>query len=173
MAKQTHAENQSSSSRNTLVVMVVGALLVAGLVGWALTRTVEAPASVMSNEQFPTSTVATTPAAGPAVTDPNAATTTGLPPIASSTSPVTFTSDTAPPPPSEHSQSPEKAAIARVSAEDLREQMNSGNVVVIDVRDATSWASGHIAGAIHMPFATVDAQLDTLPKGKAIVTYCT
>jgi hydroxyacylglutathione hydrolase len=44
---------------------------------------------------------------------------------------------------------------------------------VIDVRDATSWASGHIAGAIHMPFATVDAQLDTLPKGKAIVTYCT
>jgi hypothetical protein len=178
MAKQTHAENQSSSSRNTLVVMAIGALLVAGLVGWALTRTVEAPAAVTATEQFPTSTVATGTTTSPAMTDPTAsstatpATTSGLSPVASSTSPVTFTSDIAPPP-SEHSQSPEKAAIPRIAAEDLRERMNKGQVVVIDVRDNNSWAAGHIAGAMHMPFATVEAQLDTLPKGKPIVTYCT
>jgi hypothetical protein len=177
MPKQTHADNQSSSSRNTLIVMAIGALLVAGLVGWALTRTVETPTSVMANEQFPTSTVATTPANTPAVTDTNAPTSTasntsGFSPVASSTSPVTFTSDTAPPP-SEHAQTPEKAAIPRISAEDLRERINSGSVVVVDVRDANSYAAGHIAGARHMPFATVEAQLDTLPKGKPIVAYCT
>jgi hypothetical protein len=157
-----------------LIVMALGALLMAGLVGWALTRTVEPAPSVMANqEQFPTSTVATTASPTPAVSDPNAsATTNTLSPIASTTAPVTFTSDTAPPP-SEHSQSPEKAAIPRISAEDLRERVNSGNAVVIDVRDANSYAQGHIAGAISMPFATVEGQLDTLPKGKQLITYCT
>lgn len=157
-----------------MIVMTLGALLVAGLVGWALTRTVEPATSVMAgSEQFPTSTVATTPSSTPALSDPNAsATTSTLSPIASTTSPVTFTSDTAPPP-SEHSQSPEKAAVARISAEDLRERVNRGDTVVIDVRDAASYAQGHIAGAISMPFATVEAQLDALPKGKHLVTYCT
>jgi len=152
--------------------MSIGALLVVGLVGWALTRTVEPAPSVMANqEQFPTSTVATTPTNTPAVTDPNA-TTSSPSPIASTTAPVTFTSDTAPTP-SEHSQSPEKAAVARMSAEDLRERVNGGSVVVIDVRDANSYAQGHIAGALNIPFASVEGQLDTIPKGKQIVTYCT
>lgn len=172
MAKQTHAENQSNSSRNTLIVMSLGALLVVGLIGWALTRTVEPATSVMAGqEQFPTSTVATTPSNGTGMIAPNASTST-LSPIASTTSPVTFTSDTAAPP-SEHSQSPEKAAVARISAEDLRERVNRGDTVVIDVRDAASYAQGHIAGAISMPFATVEAQLDAIPKGKHLVTYCT
>ena len=153
--------------------MSIGALLVVGLVGWALTRTVEPTPSVMANqEQFATSTVATTPSSTPSVSDTNATTST-LSPIASSSAPVTFTSDTAPPPPSEHSQSPEKAAVARISAEDLRERVNSGNVVVIDVRDANSYAQGHIAGSLNIPFASVEGQLDTIPKGKQIVTYCT
>ena len=152
--------------------MSIGALLVVGLVGWALTRTVEPTPSVMANqEQFPTATVATNTSNTPAVSDPNATTST-LSPIASSTAPVTFTSDTAPTP-SEHSQSPEKAAVARISAEDLRERVNSGNVVVIDVRDANSYAQGHIAGSMNIPFASVEGQLDTIPKGKQIVTYCT
>lgn len=171
MAKQRHADSQSSSSRNTLIVMTIGALLVAGLVGWALTRTVEAPQSVMASEQFPTSTVATTPSNTPAVTDASTATST-LSPVASATSPMTFTSDTAPPP-SEHTQSPDKVAVERVSAEDLRDRMKSGNVVVIDVRDAAAYAQGHIAGALHVPFSTVEAQLASLPKGKEVVAYCT
>jgi hypothetical protein len=175
MAKQTHAENKSSSSRNTLIVMSIGALLVVGLVGWALTRTVEPAPSVMANqEQFPTSTVATTPSSAPAVSDTNATPATNtLSPIAGTTAPVTFTSDVAPPAPSEHSQSPEKAAVPRIAAEDLRERVNAGSVVVIDVRDANSYAQGHIAGALSMPFATVEGQLDAIPKGKQIVTYCT
>lgn len=152
--------------------MSIGALLVVGLVGWALTRTVEPAPSVMANqEQFPTSTVATTTSSTPAVSDPNATTST-LSPIASSTAPVTFTSDTAPTP-SEHSQSPEKAEVTRISAEDLRERVNSGSVVVVDVRDANSYAQGHIAGSLNIPFASVEGQLDRIPKGKQIVTYCT
>jgi len=67
----------------------------------------------------------------------------------------------------------EKAAIARISAEDLKEKMNAGAVTVVDVRDAASFASGHIAGALHIPLASIEANLDLLPKGKDIVTYCT
>jgi hypothetical protein len=175
MAKQRHQDNQATSSKNTLIVMSIGALLVAGLVGWALTRTVEPTPgpTAASAAQFPTSTVATTPTDTPAVTTPTAtdatATTGTLPPIASATAPMTMTS----PAPSEHSQSPEKAAVARISAEDLRERVNNGTVTVIDVRDAASYAQGHIAGAMHVPFATVENQLASLPKGKDIVTYCT
>lgn len=171
MVKQTHQQNQENSQRNTLIVMAIGALLVAGLVGWALTRTVEAPVTtpVASTEQFPTTTVATTPSNTPQVTDTNAA---GLSPaVGRNTPPVTGTNAITPV--QEHSQSPDKAAVARISAEDLRERMRSGNVVVVDVRDANSFAQGHIAGAMHVPFATVEAQLASLPKGKEIVTYCT
>jgi hypothetical protein len=175
MVKQTHQQNQENSSRNTLIVMAIGALLVAGLVGWALTRTVEAPVTtpVASTEQFPTTTVATTPSNTPQVTDTNAAA--GLSPAVGTNTPplAPATGTNAITPIQEHAQSPDKAAVARISAEDLRERMRSGNVVVVDVRDANSFAQGHIAGAMHVPFATVEAQLASLPKGKEFVTYCT
>ena len=174
MAKQRHQDNQTSSSRNTLIAMSIGALLVAGLVGWALTRTVQAPASTpVATEQFPTTTVPTTPTDTPVVTE-TANTTSTLSPVASATTPATTAAQPAATPPvQEHAQSPDKVAVERISAEDLRERIRSGNVVVVDVRDAASYAQGHIAGAIHIPFSTVESQLDAIPKGKEIVTYCT
>jgi hypothetical protein len=144
-----------------LVILAIGGLLVAGLVGWALTRTVDRPLDT-------TSTAAT------AAPMPASDTQSGFPSATSSSEPFPTATGanatTSQPPPA---QGEDKAAVRRISAEDLREKMKSGTVAVVDVRDANSYANAHIAGAIHMPLSSVQANLDLLPKGKEIVSYCT
>ena len=154
MAKERHDQHDPGSSRNTLLVLTIGALLVAGLVVWALTRTVERPPTALNQ----TPAGADLPAVSP--------TDTGTP-VASATAPIRTSL------PTEHGQEPEKAAVPRVSAEDLKERFEKGEVTIVDVRDSGSYAAGHIRGAMHIPFASVQSQIDLLPKGKDVVTYCT
>ena len=164
MAKQRHDEPQQDSSRNTLIMMVVGALLVAGLVGWALTRTVDTSSSVMSqasSEPPATNTVAST-----AGTD-----TFGFSPAApANTTAATSAPLTALPAPGPIG---DKSTVTRIAPEDLRDEMKAGAVTVIDVRPAEAYAAAHIPGSLNIPLASVEAQLDIIPKGKPIVAYCT
>ena len=46
------------------------------------------------------------------------------------------------------------------------------NVCVLDVRDAKSYAEGHIPGARNIPLGSLTASLSSLPKDQTIVTYC-
>ena len=49
------------------------------------------------------------------------------------------------------------------------------SVLVIDVRDAGSFANGHIPGAMHLAVRDIPAQLSAVKqksKGRVIVTYC-
>jgi hypothetical protein len=140
-----------------MIVMVVGAILVVALVAWALTRSVQPNRSVIASD---------TPASAPS-------TATSASAFPASTDTGTFT---APPPGSGSAhppQDPAKAQVGRISAEDLRARVNRGEVTVIDVRDANSFASSHIPGAIHIPFSSIEASLSEIPKNKPIVTYCT
>lgn len=169
MAKQTHHE--PTSSKGSLIALAIGALLVAGLVVWALTRTVEpAPTATATN---PTETAgAFAPSTAVPITETapiNTGTTTATP-IASTTAPLTATSTT---PPAAPSPTGDRTAVKRISAEEVRERMKSGNVVIVDVRDAGSYQTSHIAGAIHVPMSSIQANLDLIPKGKEVVTYCT
>ncbi|MBU0596058.1 DUF1573 domain-containing protein [Candidatus Bipolaricaulota bacterium] len=43
--------------------------------------------------------------------------------------------------------------------------------VLIDVRGADAYASGHILGAINLPFAELDGGLDTLPSDAWLILY--
>jgi rhodanese-related sulfurtransferase len=45
-----------------------------------------------------------------------------------------------------------------------------GTVVVVDTRKRLSWDHGHIAGALHLPTAALDAPL-TLPRDRTLVVY--
>lgn len=64
-------------------------------------------------------------------------------------------------------------AIETTAQIDPRAVMESlGSVVVLDVRDESEWDSGHIAGAIHLPLATVASHLDEIPRGRPIVVHC-
>ncbi|QLH41305.1 MAG: rhodanese-like domain-containing protein [Coxiellaceae bacterium] len=62
----------------------------------------------------------------------------------------------------------------RLSPQDLTHKLNKENAVVIDLRDATAFASGHIVGAINIPRAELADNLTKLDKykGKTIVLVC-
>jgi hypothetical protein len=157
MAKPRHDE--PTSSKTTMAVLIAGGLLVAALVVWALTRTVEPDAPP------PVPVADATTFSAPAAADP-AGTAPGIPAASD-------TSLTLPPPTTPAQPQGNPAAVKRTAVEDLRPQLTRGDVTVIDVRTAADYARGHIPGAINIPFASIETQFDSIPKGKPIVTYCT
>jgi rhodanese-related sulfurtransferase len=62
--------------------------------------------------------------------------------------------------------------IKSASVEDLHKWLQAGAAVLVDVREDSEWAQGHIAGAVHVPLATVTT--DTIPAfhGKKLVMQC-
>ena len=60
----------------------------------------------------------------------------------------------------------------RISLDEAKAMMDSGNAVVIDVRQPDEWASGHVAGAIHIPVDDVLARIDELPADKDLLFIC-
>lgn len=64
-------------------------------------------------------------------------------------------------------------SVPRISPAALREKIDRGEVVVMDVRDIDSYIASHIGGAIHIPVSRVESELPYLPRGKPIVAYCT
>jgi len=53
-------------------------------------------------------------------------------------------------------------AAARRSAGDL----------VVDVRELSEWAGGHVPGAIHIPYPQLRARLAELPRDRPVIAYC-
>lgn len=60
----------------------------------------------------------------------------------------------------------------RVSLEEANNMLDEGEAVVIDVRDPNEWASGHVAGAIHIPVDDVLTRVDELPEDKNLLFIC-
>ncbi len=44
---------------------------------------------------------------------------------------------------------------------------------MIDVRDADSYVAAHIPGSLQIPLARIEGEVNYLPRGKRILTYCT
>ena len=65
------------------------------------------------------------------------------------------------------------AAVARISQADFRKALAAGTILVVDVRDTGSYATGHIPGAVSIPLDEVLKHAQEL-KGerKPIVAYC-
>lgn len=176
MAKRVHNQPNLNSSRNSLIVMAIGGLLVAALVGWAITRSVEPtlPESSTGAGYNTTAANSTQPPGDPVAATNTAANPSAFPATGSSTMPpLSELPQIAVPSAIPAHDDPALGTVARTSAEDLRPKFERSEVTLIDVRDAGSYASGHIPGAIHMPLATVEGQISYLPKDKPIVAYCT
>lgn len=61
----------------------------------------------------------------------------------------------------------------RISQRDFKKAMAEGTVLVLDVRDAGAYASGHVPGAVSMPLDEVPKHIDELKaERRPIVTYC-
>ena len=58
---------------------------------------------------------------------------------------------------------------------DFEPLYSAKKALVVDVRDADSFAAGHIAGAIHVPLYALEsrlAEVRTAANGRLVVTYC-
>jgi rhodanese-related sulfurtransferase len=55
---------------------------------------------------------------------------------------------------------------------DLATRLADRSVHVVDVRQPAEWRHGHIHGAQNLPLTQLKRRLDTLPRGKTIVTVC-
>ena len=64
----------------------------------------------------------------------------------------------------------------RITKEEVRRRIDSGEeIVFLDIRNPGPWerAQRKIKGAIRLPLDEIDQRIQSIPKGKPIVTYCT
>jgi len=68
-----------------------------------------------------------------------------------------------------------EADVPRVAVEEAKAALNSGEAVIVDIRSAESYAAGHATGAINIPLAEFESNIENLPfkKDQWIITYCT
>jgi 3-mercaptopyruvate sulfurtransferase SseA len=66
-------------------------------------------------------------------------------------------------------------AVPRVTVEEAKSALDDGKAIIVDVRSAESFAAGHAAGAISIPLANFENNIEdlSLEKGQWIITYCT
>jgi rhodanese-related sulfurtransferase/DNA-binding transcriptional ArsR family regulator len=56
--------------------------------------------------------------------------------------------------------------------DELQKRLRRGDVLLIDVRPALEYESGHLPGAVSLPVDELRKKLRDLPKDKPIVAYC-
>lgn len=66
----------------------------------------------------------------------------------------------------------DRTALQAIDSGELRRRIKDGSAVVLDVRPATEYEAGHIAGARSIPITELSERLKELPKSKTIVAYC-
>jgi thiosulfate sulfurtransferase len=60
----------------------------------------------------------------------------------------------------------------RISIDEAKAIIDTGGATIGDVRDADSYRSSCIAGAIHLQQETLDDFLQATPKDKPLILYC-
>jgi rhodanese-related sulfurtransferase/DNA-binding transcriptional ArsR family regulator len=66
----------------------------------------------------------------------------------------------------------EPDTLEPLGASELLDRMRSDDVVVLDVRPADEYESGHIPGALSIPVGELERRLSELPPSKEVVAYC-
>jgi DNA-binding transcriptional ArsR family regulator len=66
----------------------------------------------------------------------------------------------------------ERAEIEQLSADELAERLERGDVVLLDVRPEREYAAGHIVSARSAPVDELEGVVATLPRRLEIVAYC-
>jgi rhodanese-related sulfurtransferase/predicted transcriptional regulator len=62
--------------------------------------------------------------------------------------------------------------VEEVGREELIERLRRGDVVLVDVRPAEEFASGHIDGARSIPLDELERRIGELPADTEVVAYC-
>jgi molybdopterin/thiamine biosynthesis adenylyltransferase len=66
-----------------------------------------------------------------------------------------------------------KSRIAEVDPSEVRDQLQNGTLV-LDVREAEEWATGHIPGAKHVPKSFLESRIEgaVTDRGQHVILYC-
>jgi rhodanese-related sulfurtransferase/predicted transcriptional regulator len=62
--------------------------------------------------------------------------------------------------------------VEAVDREELLGRLRRGDAVLVDVRPAEEFESGHIPGARSIPLRELEKRMDELPAGAEVVAYC-
>ncbi len=62
--------------------------------------------------------------------------------------------------------------VQQISAPELAERMETGDVAVIDVRGRSEWEAGHLHGVPNIPVGSLNDRLREIPVSKPVVVYC-
>jgi sulfur-carrier protein adenylyltransferase/sulfurtransferase len=67
-----------------------------------------------------------------------------------------------------------RSEISEIDATQARERIESGEPVVVDVREQDEWDEGHIPGAVHVPRGHLESRIERLAPdaGRPVVVYC-
>jgi hydroxyacylglutathione hydrolase len=63
-------------------------------------------------------------------------------------------------------------ATVQVSPTELASDMQYPDTVVVDVRGAAEWETGHLPGALHIPLGYLLDRVNQIPRTKTVVTQC-
>lgn len=66
----------------------------------------------------------------------------------------------------------ERADVEQLSAAELQERLERGDVVVLDVRLEAEYRAGHIAGSVSAPLEQLPSIASGLSRRREIVAYC-
>ena len=66
----------------------------------------------------------------------------------------------------------DRSTLQGIDSRELRRRLQQGGLVVLDVRPASEYQAGHIAGARSIPVGELADRLKELPKSKTVVAYC-
>lgn len=66
----------------------------------------------------------------------------------------------------------DRRGLEGITCEGLLKQLESGSVLVLDVRPEQEYRAGHIRGARSVPVEELKTRLKEIPRKKTIVAYC-
>lgn len=66
----------------------------------------------------------------------------------------------------------ERDEMEPISREELWKRIQNGDVIMLDVRPAEEYKSGHIPGALSIPLSELRQRLNNIPRDCEIVAYC-
>lgn len=63
-------------------------------------------------------------------------------------------------------------SLSPISEDELRRELSSGRVVLLDLRPEDEFAAGHLPGARHLPFNKIDHEPPHLDRDQNALAYC-
>ncbi len=72
----------------------------------------------------------------------------------------------------ESTASPSSAAPTKISPQEAKQKIDSGGVIVLDVRTESEYTEGHIPGARLLTNETITEAPADLPKDAVLLVYC-